>query len=96
VKVFKGGLLINEIKGENKPGLNSVIWNMTQRVERTPEEKEEIRKRIKMYRSYGYNMDIDVDYAYQSVDCGEYIFKLCVDGKELTKKSSVLKDHWYK
>ncbi|MCD6515832.1 MAG: hypothetical protein J7L72_00160 [Candidatus Aminicenantes bacterium] len=96
VKVFKGGLLINEIKSENKPGLNSVIWNMTQRVERTPEEKEGIRERIKMYRSYGYNMDIDVDYAYQPVDCGEYIFKLCVDGKELTKKSSVLKDHWYK
>ncbi len=96
VKVFKGSLLINEIKGKKKAGLNSLIWNMTQRVQRTPEEKKRIQERIKMYQSYGYNMDIDIDYAYQPVDCGEYIFKLCVDGKELTKKSSVLKDYWHK
>jgi len=96
VKVFKGSLLINEIKGNKKAGLNRLIWNMTQRVERTPEEKKRIQERIKMYQSYGYNMDIDVDYAYQPVACGEFVFKLCVDGKEITKKSSVLKDHWYK
>jgi photosystem II stability/assembly factor-like uncharacterized protein len=96
LKIFKGSLLINEIKGTNKAGLNRLIWNMTQRKERTPEEKKLIQERMKMYESYGYNLDIDINYAYEPVSYGEYTFKLCIDKKELTKKSSVLKDHWIK
>jgi len=96
LRVFEGNLLINEVKAENKAGLNQVIWNMTKRVERTPEEKKQIQERIKMYKSYGYDLDIDVNYAYEPVNCGEYIFKLVINGKELTKKGKILKDHWYK
>ena len=96
IKVFDGNLLINEIKAKNQAGLNQVIWNMTKRVERSPEEKKRIQERIKMYKSYGYDLDIDVNYAYEPVICGEYTFKLNVDGKELTKNGSILKDHWYK
>lgn len=96
IKVFDGNLLINEIKAKNQSGLNQVIWNMTKRVERSPEEKKRIQERIKMYKSYGYDLDIDVNYAYEPVICGEYTFKLNVDGKELTKNGSILKDHWYK
>ena len=96
LKVFDGNLLINEIKAKNQAGLNKIIWNMTKRVERSPDEKRRIQERIKMYQSYGYDLDIDVNYAYEPVTCGEYTFKLNVNGKEITKKSSILKDHWYK
>ncbi|MFW6124244.1 MAG: VPS10 domain-containing protein [Acidobacteriota bacterium] len=96
IKVFDGNLPINEIKAKNQAGLNQVIWNMTKKVERSPEEKKRIQERIKMYESYGYDLDIDVEYAYEPVTYGEYTFKLTIDGKELIKKSSILKDHWYK
>ncbi len=95
LQVFKGKLLINEIKGTNKAGLNQILWNMTQRAERTPEEKKRIKERIERYRSFGYDFEMDIDFAYEPVTFGEYTFKLCVDDKEITKKSSILKDHWY-
>jgi photosystem II stability/assembly factor-like uncharacterized protein len=37
----------------------------------------------------------EVNYKHVRVKPGEYLIKLLVDGKELTKNALVLKDHWY-
>ncbi len=95
IKIYKGTMLINEIKGKKDSGMNRVIWDMTQRRERTEEEKKRIKERMERFAAYGYPMREDPDYAYDPAPWGEYRIALSVGDQESTKYASILQDHWY-
>ncbi|MCK7480466.1 MAG: hypothetical protein M0C28_26940 [Candidatus Moduliflexus flocculans] len=54
VRIYAGTLLLNEIAGKAEAGLNTVVWNMTGRRERTPEEKEAAQTMARRAREAGY------------------------------------------
>jgi hypothetical protein len=97
IQVLKGNMVLNEINGSGNAGLNSAVWNMNGRRERTAEEKkamqEQARRRQEM--GYGGRGGMDVNYANFPVQEGEYKFVLIVDGKSYTGYASILKDYWY-
>ncbi len=95
VTIYKGSKVVNEIKGKNKTGINRVLWNMTERRKRTEKEKETIRERMKRYASYGYRMQMDINYAHIPAQSGEYKIVLSAGGQEFVKYASILRDHWY-
>ena len=95
VTIYKGSKVVNEIKGKNKAGINRVLWNMTERRKRTEKEKETIRERIKRYASYGYRMQMDINYAHIPAQFGEYKIVLSAGGQEFVKYASILRDYWY-
>ena len=93
--VYKGNVEINEIKGSSSPGIHEVVWNMTKRRKRTPEEIEEIKQMMERYRAYGYRSRGDINYATEPVQEGEYTFVLTVGDKKFVKTASILQDLWF-
>jgi photosystem II stability/assembly factor-like uncharacterized protein len=93
--IYRGDKFINGIKGKGTAGINRVVWNMTQRRERTEEEKKEVRERMERFRAFGIRRPIDVNYAYDPAEIGEYKVILKVGGQEFTKNASILQDFWY-
>lgn len=97
IQVYKGNLMINELKGTANAGLNSVVWNMTGRRERTEAEKKAMQDRIKALRNRGLSGigGLETNYvSYQAAE-GEYKFVLIVDGKKFSGAASILQDVWY-
>jgi len=96
ILVYKGNLLINEIRAANQTGLNRAVWNMTARRERTAEEKKAIQDRLERMREMGYSRmgGTDVGYAYFPVGEGEYTFELVVGEKKTVRQASVIPDLW--
>ncbi len=95
VAVYKGNMLINEISGSSAAGINQVLWNMTVRRERTPEEKKEIQERQQRARRAGFRMRVDPNYVSGPAPVGEYKIVLMVGDKKIKKHASILQDHWY-
>lgn len=95
IQVFKGNLLLNEIRGTANPGLNSAVWNMTGRRERTPEEKKAMQEQARRMQERGYGGGMDINYASFPVQEGEYRVVLTADGKTLSGTATILKDFWY-
>lgn len=50
IQVFDGTRIINELPGTNQPGLNRVVWWMTKRERRTPEEIMQWKRQQEMLR----------------------------------------------
>jgi photosystem II stability/assembly factor-like uncharacterized protein len=95
VKIYKGNMLVNEIKGGKNTGINRVIWNMTQQKERTEEEKKRIKERMERFASYGFPMREDPEFAYSPAPYGEYRIVLSIADQAFTKYASILQDYWY-
>jgi len=96
VAVYKGNKLVNEIEGKKEKGINKVLWDMTQRRERTEEEKKRARERMERFRAFGGSRRrMDINYAYDPAPLGEYKIVLKVGDQEFTKNASILQDHWY-
>jgi photosystem II stability/assembly factor-like uncharacterized protein len=101
VQVFKGNMLYSELKGTANPGLNTAIWNMTGRRERTDAEKKAAQEQMNRMRERGVTGRIyggggmDSNYASFPAQEGEYRIVLTVDGRTLSTTASILKDWWY-
>ncbi|MBP1769906.1 MAG: degQ 2 [Candidatus Aminicenantes bacterium] len=96
VRIYAGTLLLNEIAGKAEAGLNTVVWNMTGRRERTPEEKEAAQTMARRAREAGYGgAGGDTGFASFPVQPGEYRVVLDVDGKTLSTTATVLRDPRY-
>jgi len=95
IQVFKGNLLLSEIKGSTNPGLNSAVWNMTGRRERTAEEKKAMQEQVRRMQERGYGGGMDINYASFPAQEGDYRVVLTVDGKALSGTATILKDFWY-
>ncbi len=97
VQVYQGNMLLDEISGSAAPGLNTALWNMTGRRERTAEEKKAIQEQMRRAREMGYmRMGMDINYVHFPAQEGEYRFVLVVDGKSFAGQASILKDYWYR
>ena len=93
IQVFRGTLLLNEIRATAEPGLNTAVWNMTGRRERTEEEKKAAQQQAQRLREMGYGGAAgDMSWASFPVLEGEYRFVLLVDGKSLTAHGTILQD----
>ncbi len=91
VQVYKGTLMLNEIKGTDTPGLNSVQWTLTGRRERTAEEAKQAQEQMRRIREMGFAGAGDLGaYASFPVPDGEYKFVLVVDGKSYSGFASIL------
>jgi photosystem II stability/assembly factor-like uncharacterized protein len=92
LQVFKGASLFNEVRASSDPGLNTAVWPMTGRRERTPEEKKAIQERLRQAREMGYTgaMGMDTTYASFAAPAGEYRFVLVVDGRTFSATARIL------
>lgn len=63
IQVHAGTRLINEFKGSNKAGLNSIVWGMTRKIKRTQEEM----KRFDRWFRFAQEEEEFFDY-YDTVD----------------------------
>jgi hypothetical protein len=95
IQVFNGNMLLNEIKGTSNVGLNTAVWNMTGRRERTPEEKKAMQDEVRRRQERGYGGGMDINYASLPVQEGDYRVVLTVDGRTLSGTASILKDDWH-
>ncbi len=107
VRVYRGEQLLRELRGSGSAGLNSVEWRMDTRQERTEEEKERWKIRYIDFLDQPYTKFQQVSYHNNGFDPdspdhigtqqppGEYTVKLSVNGRELTRKAEILKDHWF-
>ena len=92
IKVFKGNLQINELEAADSSGMNQVVWNMTQKRERTEQELEKLKERLNGRREL---TDRD-KFEMIPMQPGEYRVVLVVNGKEMSKRAVILHDHWFK
>jgi len=95
ISIYKGNVLINELKSRSKAGINKVVWDMTRRRLRNEEEREEALRIKKLYESYGYPFRGDIDYIFEPALLGEYIVELTVGDEKFIKTVSILQDHWF-
>ncbi len=95
IQVYQGKMLINEISGKTKVGINKVLWGMDKRRKRTEDEKKRIQAMNKRYASYGYRFSQDPEYKSIPALEGEYTFVLKAGREKIVKRGSILKDHWY-
>ena len=92
IQIFKGRMLLNEVKGPADQGLNSALWNMTGRRERTADERKAMQERLRRRQERGSGGGMDINFANFPVQEGEYIVVLTVDGKSLSGTASILRD----
>jgi photosystem II stability/assembly factor-like uncharacterized protein len=92
LQVFKGKMLLNEIKGPANPGLNSAVWGMTGRRERTADEKKAMQEQLRRMQERGFGGGMDINFASFPVQEGDYKVVLTVDGKSSSGTASILKD----
>ncbi len=95
VSVYRGNLLINEMKGTTAAGINKVLWPMTVRRELTEEEKQRRREMMERYRGYGLRAQMSLEYDFSPAPEGDYTIVLSVGDKKLAEKASILQDIWY-
>ena len=93
--VYRGKMLINEIKGSGSAGINKLVWNMTKRRERTEEEIKQLQERMQRFRAMGFAGEMDPKYAYSPAPSGEYRFVLSVGTRQFEEFGSILEDLWY-
>ncbi len=91
IQIYRGEFLVTEIDAADSTGLNTTVWNMTQKRQRTEEELEQIKKRLRGRREL---RDSD-KFEFTPMPPGEYKVVLTVKGREFTRKAVILPDHWY-
>jgi photosystem II stability/assembly factor-like uncharacterized protein len=95
--VFQGDRPVNEITAKNEPGIQSVVWDMTQRRPRTEEEKKALqeRARLRQFEASDFRSRTDPNFVYTPAPTGEYRFVFQAGVQTLTAYASILEDHWY-
>ena len=97
--------MIAEVEGSNDAGLNSAVWDMTTRRERTEAEREEAQERGRRGRGGGgfggfgrggAGANRDPRFVYTPAAAATYTVVLKVDGEEYRSAATIVNDHWYK
>ncbi|RFT16029.1 MAG: Glycosyl hydrolase, BNR repeat precursor [Candidatus Saccharicenans subterraneus] len=94
VRIYQGQMLINELKGSSGAGFNQVLWNLTARRERTPEEKKRFEQMMTRMASAGYRSQVDPNYVYSPVREGEYRVVVEAGGQQVSGVIRILPDLW--
>jgi photosystem II stability/assembly factor-like uncharacterized protein len=107
--VYQGGLAIAEIEGSSEAGLRQVLWKMDKRLERSPEEIERLRAERRERRERGgsgmgrgghggrsgVSPEDAIRYEFSEAPPGKYRVVMSVDGREIERTASILKDEWW-
>ncbi len=97
--------MIAEFEGSNDAGLNSAVWDMTTRRERTEAEREQMQQGGRRGGRGGGGggfgrgrggADRDPRFVYTPAAAGTYTVVLKVDGEEYRSAATIVNDHWYK
>jgi hypothetical protein len=104
-KIYRGEVLVNEIKAPVAAGLNQSTWSMSQRVRlRTDKEKKQLDGRIERFRSFGMSEEqiaqfmgsVDMEYITEDAPEGNYKVHVEVSGDVIIEETQIMRDHWYK
>jgi len=90
--VYQGNVVVSEYEGTKEPGINVILWDMTKKPQRTPEELKQIEERAQRMRQMGFGGRGSMD---PPAPLGEYRFVLTINGKTFTKYASILQDIWF-
>ena len=91
--VYQGNVAIATLDGPGEAGIHKVDWGMAKMVERTPEEQEQMRQRG---GRFGRPMtENDIRYTSTPAPLGEYTIVMSVNGMEMKRNASILKDEWW-
>ncbi len=91
--VYQGSVAIATLEGSGDAGLHKVLWNMDRREERTEQQIEQMRQRM---ARFGRPMSEDeLRYTSTPAPVGEYTVVMSVNGREMTRKTSILRDEWW-
>jgi hypothetical protein len=96
-------MLINEMKGPAEPGLNSVLWNMNARRERTEAEKKAMQGQRQRFSAADmadlppeyaaqFRSQMDPNYISFAAQDGDYKVVLTVGKLALTTTATILPD----
>jgi hypothetical protein len=92
-EVMQGNEVIATMTGPGAAGLNEVTWPMAKMEERTEEQMEQMRQRM---ARFGRTVrDEDIRYVSSPAPIGEYSVVMSVDGRESTRRVSILRDEWW-
>jgi photosystem II stability/assembly factor-like uncharacterized protein len=106
IQIYKGNMLVNEIKGSGNVGLNTASWNMMIRRERTPAEKQAMQGRAGRFGG-GAGMDLtdvppefvaqmrgqqDPNFISSPAGEGNYKVVLIVDNQQFAGIAKILQD----
>lgn len=94
IKIYQGQMLINELRGTTRAGINQVFWDLTARRERTPEEKKQVEQMMARMASAGYRVQLDPVYVYTPIREGEYRVVVEAAGRQVSGWVKVLPDVW--
>ncbi len=97
VTVYKGARAIREYNASSKAGLNKVLWNFTERRERSDEEVETLKQQYidRFGAERAARFTGRLRYETKDAGPGEYTVVLTIGGREYSKKCIVLADQWY-
>ena len=91
--VYQGNVAIATLTGSGALGLHKVLWNMDKREERSEAQIEQMRERG---ARFGRPMSEDeLRYVSTPAPFGEYTIVMTVDGKQMKRKASILRDEWW-
>jgi photosystem II stability/assembly factor-like uncharacterized protein len=103
LQVYKGTMLVGELKGTGNVGLNGVLWNMTLRRDRSEAEKQALAGRQRRFSGADledlpaeyaaqFRMQSDPNFSYGPAPEGDYKVVLTVDGKKFSTTATILPD----
>jgi hypothetical protein len=91
--VYQGNVAIATLEGSGDAGFHKVLWNMDRREERSQQQIEQMRERM---ARFGRPMSEDeLRYTSTPAPIGEYTIVMSVNGQEMTRKASILRDEWW-
>ena len=91
--VYRGNVALATLTGSGDAGLHKVMWNMDKREERTEEQIEQMRQRSARF-GRPVNED-EMRYTSAPAPIGEYTIIMSVNGMELKRHASILRDEWW-
>ncbi len=94
IKIYQGQMLINELRGPGRAGINQAFWNLTARRERTPEEKKQVEQMMARITAAGYRSQVDSRYVYTPVREGDYRVVIEAGGRQASGLIRILPDLW--
>ncbi len=91
--VYQGNVAIAEMTGTAEAGLHKINWPMSKMEERSEAQQEQMRER--MARFGRPVTEEEIRYTNTPAPIGEYTIVMSVNGVEMERKASILKDEWW-
>jgi len=95
--VYKGARVVAEIEGDKGAGINRALWDMSMTTE---EQRAQIREQQRLAQERRQQQPAMGRFRRGGArgapaPPGEYTISLTVNGRTLSQKAVIMKDHWY-